>query len=150
MTQPSNPPIPIHTSLIPMRWGEMDAYGHLNNTYYFRYAEQARVDWLDLHNIPCGPQSGSGPVLINTSCTFRLPLTYPATVEVKVFVEEVGRSSFTTRFEMRPVGDERLHAEGFAKIVWIDTNTGKSMALPDPVRALVGLPPTALPQGATT
>jgi acyl-ACP thioesterase len=37
----------VQTSLIPIRWGDMDAYGHVNNTVYFRYMEQARVEYLE-------------------------------------------------------------------------------------------------------
>jgi acyl-CoA thioester hydrolase len=37
----------VHVTHIPIRWGDMDAYGHVNNTVYFRYMEQARVEWLE-------------------------------------------------------------------------------------------------------
>jgi hypothetical protein len=37
----------VQTCLIPIRWGDMDAYGHVNNTIYFRYMEQARVEFLE-------------------------------------------------------------------------------------------------------
>ena len=37
----------VQTCLIPIRWGDMDAYGHVNNTVYFRYMEQARVEYLE-------------------------------------------------------------------------------------------------------
>ena len=36
----------VHTSLQSIRWGDMDAFGHVNNTIYFRYLEQARIEWL--------------------------------------------------------------------------------------------------------
>jgi hypothetical protein len=37
----------IHITKMPIRWGDMDAYGHVNNTVYFRYMEQARVEWIE-------------------------------------------------------------------------------------------------------
>ena len=37
----------IHITKMPIRWGDMDAYGHVNNTIYFRYMEQARVEWIE-------------------------------------------------------------------------------------------------------
>jgi acyl-CoA thioester hydrolase len=62
---------------MPIRWGDMDAYGHVNNTVYFRYMEQARVEWLEQHqDLPVRP-GGDGPVIINASCTFLVPMTYP-------------------------------------------------------------------------
>ena len=40
----------VYEMLIPIRWGDMDAMGHLNNTTYFRYLEIVRVDWLRQFN----------------------------------------------------------------------------------------------------
>ena len=40
-------PNPVHTTTVPIRWGDMDAQGHVNNTVYFRYMEQARVEWFE-------------------------------------------------------------------------------------------------------
>ena len=45
----------LHTTTIKMRWGDMDALGHLNNTYYFRYMETARLEWLESINAPLEP-----------------------------------------------------------------------------------------------
>ncbi len=124
----------IHVTKMPIRWGDMDAYGHVNNTVYFRYMEQARVEWLDGLKIEVRP-GGLGPVIINASCTFLAPLNYPGTVEVRTFVGQLGRSSLQTYVEMRLDGDDMLYAEGAAKVVWMDTQTGKSAPIPDHVRA---------------
>lgn len=37
----------LHTAHIPVRWGDMDSYGHVNNTLYFQYLEEARVAWFE-------------------------------------------------------------------------------------------------------
>jgi acyl-CoA thioester hydrolase len=124
----------IHVTRMPIRWGDMDAYGHVNNTVYFRYMEQARVEWLEEQKIEVRP-GGLGPVIINASCTFLIPLNYPGMVEVKTFAGQPGRSSVQTYVEMRIEGDETLYAEGAAKVVWMDTQTGKSAPIPDHVRA---------------
>ena len=126
----------IHTTQIPIRWGDMDAYGHVNNTVYFRYMEQARVEWLEGLDAEVRP-GGEGPVIINASCTFLIPMTYPGTVEVRTFTGKPGRSSVMTYVEMRLVGDGQLYAEGAAKVVWMDTRTGKSAPLPEAIRAVL-------------
>ena len=126
----------IHVTRIPIRWGDMDAYGHVNNTVYFRFMEQARVEWIEALQVPVR-LGGAGPVIVNASCTFLIPMNYPGTVEVRTYVGHPGRSSVPTHVEMRLVGDERIHAEGSAKVVWMDTQTGKSVPLPDHVRALI-------------
>ena len=125
-----------HEMLIPIRWGDMDAYGHVNNTVYFRYMEQARVEWIEDMQVPVRP-GGAGPVIINASCTFQIPMNYPGMVEVRTFVGAIGRSSCQTYVEMHIEGDDRVYAEGAAKVVWMDTTTGKSVPLPDHVRALL-------------
>lgn len=124
----------IHKTLVPIRWGDMDAYGHVNNTIYFRFMEQARVEWLEDLDIAVRP-GGHAPVIINASCTFLIPMNYPGTVEVRTYIGHLGRSSIPTYVEMRLQGDDTLYAEGAAKIVWMDTATGKSVPLPDRVRA---------------
>lgn len=124
------------TTRIPVRWGDMDFYGHVNNTVYFRYFEQARVEWIEQMDFRVDPGQGEGPVVINASCTFLIPVNYPATVIVKVFAGEPGRSSVMTWYELYVEGDERLFAEGVAKVVWMNMGTGKSVPLPDRLRAL--------------
>ncbi|UCV06011.1 acyl-CoA thioesterase [Dechloromonas denitrificans] len=126
----------IHVCQMPIRWGDMDAYGHVNNTVYFRYMEQARVEWIEAMNILVRP-GGAGPVIISASCTFLIPMSYPGRVEVRTFTGPPGRSSVQTYVEMSIEGDERLYAEGAAKVVWMDTQTGKSVPLPDHVRAML-------------
>lgn len=126
----------VHTSLIPIRWGDMDVYGHVNNTIYFRYAEQARVEWFELFGYRVQPSGGS-PVIINASCTFLVSFVYPGNVELKLYASHPGRSSFITHYEMRLEGSDTLYAEGTAKIVWMDASTGKSVPLPAELRALI-------------
>jgi acyl-CoA thioester hydrolase len=121
----------VLTSVMPIRWGDMDALGHVNNTVYFRYMEQARVEWLDRIDFRLGAGGDEGVVIVNASCTFLLPLTYPGDVEVRMFFGKPGRSSLPSFYELRKVGEETLYAEGAAKMVWVDLTTGKSSPLPD-------------------
>jgi acyl-CoA thioester hydrolase len=124
----------LHVTHIPIRWGDMDAYGHVNNTVYFRFMEQARVEWVEAMNFPVRP-GGSGAVIINAACTFLIPMNYPGTVEVRTYGGPPGRSSVQTHVDM--LIDGTLYAEGSAKVVWMDTQTGKSVPLPDALRALL-------------
>ncbi len=126
----------IHTTRIPVRWGDMDAYGHVNNTVYFRYFEQARVEWIEEMGCRVTPDEPESPVIINASCTFLAPVNYPATVVIRMYGGEPGRSSVMTWYELFVEGEDRLYAEGAAKTVWMDTRTGKSVPIPDRVRAL--------------
>ena len=123
---------------IPIRWGDMDAMGHVNNTIYFRYMEQVRVSWYEKM---FGELSGSqkdAMVIVNASCNFLKPLTYPGTVEVRMLFGAASRSSVEKYYEMRM--HDVLYADGAAKIVWIDVERGKAKALPEAIRALCAGP----------
>lgn len=124
------------TTRMPIRWGDMDAYGHVNNTIYFRYMEQARCEWLEQLGYAVRPE-GEAPVIINASCTFLQSLMYPGEVEVRMFIGQPGRSSLMTTYELRQVGQEAIYATGASKIVWMNMETGKSAPLPEALRALV-------------
>jgi len=119
-----------------VRWGDMDALGHVNNTCYFRYMEQARIEWLYAlaPEREDGYAGGTGPVIVNASCTFLEPLTYPADVEVRMSLDSPGRTSVMSRYELR-VGERRV-ADGAAKIVWIELESGRPTPLPALVRDL--------------
>ena len=130
----------VLTSIQPIRWGDMDAMGHVNNTVYFRYMEQARVEWLDALGLKTGVAEDEAPVIVNASCTFLLPLTYPGEVEVRLFAGKPGRSSLPTTYELRKVGDDALYAEGAAKVVWTRPASGKSAPLPERILAAVDAP----------
>lgn len=132
MTQ--KPRILVHTSRQAMRWADMDRLGHVNNTVYFRYCEQARIEWLCRLHPNADPFAGTGPVIVNASCTFQLPLVYPGEVEVRMYLADPGRTSVGSFYEI--VKDGTKHAEGAAKMVWIDIAGGRSVPLPDSVTAL--------------
>jgi acyl-CoA thioester hydrolase len=71
------------TVIIPVAWGEMDFFRHVNNTVFFRYFESARIVYLDrigFHEALA--ESGIGPILASTHARFRKPITYPDTVHV--------------------------------------------------------------------
>jgi acyl-CoA thioester hydrolase len=131
---------PVHAMRMPIRWGDMDAMGHVNNTVYFRYFESARIDWFN--EVAATPDpTGEGPVIVNAHCTFLKQLKYPGEIEVRSFVGAPGRSSFEMTHEIRLVGADgeagALHATGGAKIVWVNFPAEKSMPLPEPIRALL-------------
>src|SRR2546428_6627898 len=89
----------VHITRMTIRWGDMDALGHVNNTVYFRYLEQARIEWMEKMGHAIDP--AQGPVLVNAQCSFLRQLKYPGEVEVVCYPGVVGRSSFEIRYEIR-------------------------------------------------
>ncbi|WP_150684509.1 acyl-CoA thioesterase [Pandoraea iniqua] len=124
---------------MPIRWGDMDAFGHVNNTVYFRYMEQVRISWLETLDIAAEERSaGEGPVIINAHMTFLKQLRYPGDIDCRMFIGEPGRTSVDTRFELRRAdAPDVIAAEGGAKIVWVNYLEEKSVPLPASIRALV-------------
>jgi acyl-CoA thioester hydrolase len=127
----------VYESIIPIRWGDMDAMGHVNNTVYFRYMETSRIDWC--RSIGCMPeQSKQGPVIVNAWCNFLQQLRYPGAVVTKHHVTTIGRTSFDTYITMERDDDPgTVWAEGGARMVWIDFETNQSLALPEWLRAKI-------------
>src|SRR5207245_576099 len=81
---------------LPVVWGEMDSYRHVNNVVYFRYFESARLDYFRrLGWFEYEAATGVGPILAATQARFRRPLTYPDTVSVGARVAELGEDRFT-------------------------------------------------------
>jgi acyl-CoA thioester hydrolase len=123
----------VHTSRQPIRWGDMDLLGHVNNTVFFRYFEQARMEWLYGLHPERKAYDGSGLVIVNASCTFHEPLVYPGEVEVRMYLGDAGRSSVGSYYELSM--NDKLYAEGAAKIVWVDLASGRAIPLPEAIVA---------------
>ena len=128
----------VHEMTFPVRWGDMDAMGHVNNTVYFRSLEMARVDWMQSLGGPPDPK-GQGPVIVNAFCNFYKQLEYPDVVQIRMYVSDPGRSSFETWATMARVNEpEVICAAGGATTVWVDFPAGKSTALPEWLRQHLG------------
>ena len=123
----------VHTSIQAIRWGDMDAFGHVNNTVYFRYMEQARIEWLYAQAKAVGYTGNDGPVIVNASCNFLLPIVYPGDVETRMYLGEPGRSSIGSFYDIFVAG--KKFADGAAKMVWIDRASGRSVPLPEAIAA---------------
>ena len=122
----------VHTSSFGLRFADMDALGHVNNAAYFTFMEQARLEWLTRH-APEAYKQGAGPVIANASCNFRIPLVYPRSIEVCMYLGNPGRTSIDSYYEI--LADGATYADGAAKIVWIDRASGRSVPLPEPIVA---------------
>jgi acyl-CoA thioester hydrolase len=127
----------VYEMSIPIRWGDMDAMGHVNNTSYFRYLETIRIDWM--HSLGGEPDTkGEGVVVINAFCNFYRQLEYPGNVLMKMYTSDPGGSSFETWGTMERADHPGvIYAAGGATTVWVDYQAQKSRPLPDWLRAVV-------------
>ena len=127
----------VHQMVIPIRWGDMDAMGHVNNAVYFRYLETIRIDWFRTIGCDLNPQ-GEGPVIVNAFCNFYRQLVYPGDIRMKMYASDPARSTFETWTTME-MADEPgvIYAAGGATTIWVDFQAQKAVALPEFMRQLV-------------
>jgi acyl-CoA thioester hydrolase len=118
---------------VPVAWGDMDAFGHVNNTMFFRYVETARIAFLD--RIGFRGESGIGPILASTQCRFRRPLAYPDTVLVGVRVSETSEDRFTHEYRLVSRALNDVAAEGSGVVVAYDYGAKTRCSIPGDVRA---------------
>ena len=126
--------VPVST-----RWGDMDAFNHVNNSVYSTYLEEARLRWFA--SIEGGWTDGdAAPVIAGMKIDFRRPVKWPAELIVELYVGRIGARSLTLPFRMIDRGDEAIvYAEGDSVLVWTSPATGSSLALPEHVRRAVTL-----------
>lgn len=131
----------LHSIRVAVRWGDMDAVGHVNNARYFTYFEQARMGWLAAMGLADSVNGAEqGPVIADAACTFRRAIVYPAELLVTMYGGTPGRSSFQTWYEIHDAEDPALlYADGASRMVWVDRRAGRSIPVPEKVRAV--LPP---------
>jgi len=128
----------LHSLRLPVRWGDMDALGHVNNAEYLRYFEQSRIAWLEGLGFHTTGE-GQGPILARATVTFVKPIVYPSEIEVRLYASRLGNTSFTVASDIVNGHDA---AERFAEaefvIVWIDYVAEKSVPVPAALRERLG------------
>ncbi len=81
-------------------------------------------------------KSDTHPVVVTIGCTFMRPIFHPETLRIDVFLSEPGRSSFMVKYKVYTLSQpDTPAAEGYSKVVWVSSVDGKSVPLPDVVRA---------------
>lgn len=120
----------------PLYWGQMDALGHVNNTVYFRFFEEARATLFDAAGLKVERRETQiGPILAATSCQYLSPLTHPDEVIVEAWIKAVGRTSFTVGHQVKSVTQDRVVAEGDGVVVNYDYERGEKTPIGDKLRA---------------
>jgi acyl-CoA thioester hydrolase len=122
---------------IPVAWGEMDAFGHVNNIIYLRYFENVRIHYFHAIKMPVYQPGVSkvGPILANAHCDFLRPVTFPDTVQTEVGCNHVGNSSFNLVYRIWSDTQQQYVAKGETVVVYFDYQAGASTPLTEDLRA---------------
>ncbi len=123
---------------IPIAWGDMDAFQHVNNVMYFKYFESARISYLEKIDIMNYMHETSiGPILKSTQCTFKIPLTYPDKVAVGARVKNVAEDRFVMEYAAISQNYNKLAATGEGLIVTFDYQNNTKTPIPDLIRSRI-------------
>jgi acyl-CoA thioester hydrolase len=134
--QASPPPvlaaIPLH-----VRWRDLDAFNHVNNSSYLTFLEESRLQWL--RTVP-GEwfTEHAMPVMAAVELHYRKPIEWPAEIDVLLSCERMGNSSMTIGNRIVDRSDHGcVYADGNVVMVWVDPANGGSVPLPQAIRNAV-------------
>lgn len=119
----------VYSKVFDIAWGDMDALQHVNNCRYFDYFQEARIQWLETLGVSLADKQG--PVVIHIAATFLKPVVYPARLKLDCLLHTLGRSSMCLDHNIYQ--NDILMTEGQCKIVWVDYEANKSIALPEKI-----------------
>ena len=126
------------TITLPIQWGDMDAFGHVNNTVPIRWFESARIAYLERVGLSEMMEAGGiGPILAAIHCNYRKQVEYPDTVHIGARVGRIGKSSFTMEHAAVSEAGQWICAEGESTIVVFDYNAQRPTRVPDSIRTAV-------------
>ncbi len=129
------PAQPLFTAILMVRWRDLDAFNHVNNSVFLTYLEEARLQWLK--DVP-GPwfDAHAMPVLAASTLNYRRPIEWPASLHIELCCTRVGSSSLTLAHRIVDARDAQcLFCDGDVTLVWMDPASGRSVALPEAIRS---------------
>ena len=120
---------PVYIS-IPIQWGDMDAFGHVNNVMYFKFFESARIAYFEKMGIVGKNATEIGPILASTDCKFIYPLRYPDTIWSTTRIIDIQEDRFTMEYAVFSQQNKRIAAKGKGVIVSFDYQQNHKVHLP--------------------
>jgi acyl-CoA thioester hydrolase len=118
-----------------VRFRDCDAMGHVNHAVYFTYFEQCRLTfWREVTGTP---SPHTRVIIARAECDYRSPAHFGEELEVRVGIGEIGRSSFTLRYEIVQAVSGQLVATGKTVMVSYNYESGSPKPLPVQTRELL-------------
>ena len=123
---------------VPVQWGDLDAFGHVNNTVYFRWMESARIAYgqrIGLLDLLAAEQIG--PILASTACDYRRPVNFPDTIRVGIRCTRIGRTSLAHEHPIISQEQQAIVAEGTSTTVVFDYAANRPHPVPEQIRQAI-------------
>lgn len=116
---------------LPLQWGDMDAFGHVNNVVYIRWYESSRIDLLNSFETEASMEPGGiGPILASIKCDYRRQLHFPDTVHIGARVGRTGRTSFDLEHAVYSEQLGEIAATGTSVVVLFNYETNRPVRIP--------------------
>ena len=119
------------TKKIQVAWGEMDAFGHVNNCVFFRYFESSRIAYLDNMKLFDEPSSSLKPILARTSCKFISPIYFPDSLLVGAKVTKLSEDHYTMSYGIFQESTKKCMAIGDGTVFCFDYEKKQKVPLPE-------------------
>ena len=124
----------LFVASLQVRWRDLDAFNHVNNSIYLTYLEESRLQWLSQVPGPWFDESAM-PVLAASEINYRQPIAWPAALRIELRCERLGNSSLTLAHRIVDAEHAlRLYSDGRVVMVWMNPLTGKPVSLPVAIR----------------
>lgn len=121
-------------SPIQTRWGDNDAYGHVNNTVYYTWFDTTVNAWLIEGGFLDIEKGQTINLVVETNCRYFASLAYPEPIEIGLAVEKLGTSSVTYAVGVFRPGDHEAAAQGRFVHVAVDRATQRPVPIAPAMR----------------
>ncbi|MHC2069651.1 acyl-CoA thioesterase [Bremerella sp. T1] len=123
---------------VPVQWGDMDSFQHVNNIVYLRWFETSRVRYLEVSGLnPIMEATDCGPILASVHCNYRKQLRYPDEVLIGARMVKLGGTSMKVEHVVYSVKQQHIVADGESGVVYFDYANQRPIVIPDEVRQLI-------------
>lgn len=122
----------------PIHWGEMDAFGHVNNARFFTWFESSRIAFFQAAGVSLDPTHSVAPILAAAHCDYVEPVVFPARLVVGAKATKLGNTSLTLEHAVWRAGaPERILARGTSVVVLLNYATGEKVRVPEAARQAI-------------
>ena len=129
---------------IPVLWGDMDGFGHVNNIIYLKWGETSRIElFRSIWNYKIGnmeevlERGGIGPILANFNMDYKYPVKYPDEIKIETYLTHIGNSSMGIGHELFSQNNDKLVAKANSVVVMLNYISNDKVIIGDKDREIL-------------
>ena len=129
---------------IPVLWGDMDGFGHVNNIIYLKWCETSRIElFRSIWNYKIGnmeevlERGGIGPILANFNMDYKYPVKYPDEIKIETYLTHIGNSSMGIGHKLFSQNNDKLVAKANSVVVMLNYISNDKVIIGDKDREIL-------------